>query len=282
MEWASVVAEEVPTRDLCVHYSLKHQRGSGEAAAAFEKFCQDAVTAGVSRILLVTGPKGPRFDAVALLEKMGGKHPAPGKLKLGVAFNACFPTEEARELERLRLVRKLKTRLVDDVWINCGSSKELVGQGALFVRSAAEEAGLPQVALFGSILLPNEAQLQQMRENPWGGVFLSEEYLSSLEGMTRVTQQVLAVYKGLGVEPIIESKVRTDQDLLKLKELLSVEAQAIPGELRLQPTTEGVEDADPPAARRGLQHKLSRAALEAPPPAAQRRRWGGSHRAAAA
>lgn len=232
LEWAALLGEEVPGKDLCVCYSLqhyKHHRTRDESVAAFEKFCNDAVSAGVSRVLLVTGPRGPRFDSMSFLEHMGGKHPAPGRLKLGVAFNACIPSETAREAERARLTRKLQTRLVDDVWMNCGSDAELLGQGAQFARAVAAQAGVHEVRVFGSVFLPNEAQLEQMRTKPWRELHLSEEYLSSLESMTRLTQEVIAVYKALGVELVIDSKVRTSQDLSRLQELLAVEAQGPPG-----------------------------------------------------
>lgn len=223
LDWARVLQEAACSTDLCVHYSLKHQRGQGHPVAAFQRFCWQAVEAGVSRVLLVTGPRGPTLDAVAVLEQLVNQHPAPGQLRLGVAFNACLPTEGAREIERNRLIRKLMTGLIEDVWLNCGSDVALLGEGAAFIHRAAKESARAELKVFGSVLLPNEAQLQQMRERPWNGVHFSDEYLASLDGMARVTGNVLEVFKGASVEPIVESKVRTDSDLSKLQQLLRVQ-----------------------------------------------------------
>lgn len=251
LEWASVLAEELPGKDVCVHYSLKHQRAKGrEPTEVFIRFCQDAVARGVSRVLLVTGPNGPAVDAVEVLERLKGRHPAPGWLKLGVAFNPCLPDEAARERERARLERKLKTSLVDDVWLNTGSDADLYGTGIAFVKKAAAQVGKPEVDIFGSALLPNEAQLQQMRERPWNGVHFSSEYLSSLDGMAKVTREVLATYVAEKVEPIIESKVRNDDDIAKLQKLLAVEPRRVlgssssipPEAARSKPEMQGAND----------------------------------------
>merc|ERR1712137_858448 len=107
LDWARVVRQEVPELPVCVHYSLKHQRSQDDSVSSFVCFCQEAVKIGVQRVLLVSGPRGPRFDSVALLQKLQGRHPSPGCLRLGVAFNACLPTEEERNTERERLVRKI-------------------------------------------------------------------------------------------------------------------------------------------------------------------------------
>jgi len=223
LNWAQVLQEMAPGLDLCVHYSLKHQRGQGHPVAAFQRFCWQAVEAGVARVLLVSGPRGPAFDAVAVLEQLVDQHPAPGRLRLGVAFNACLPTEDARETERKRLMRKLGTGLIEDVWLNCGSDALLLGEGIAFVDKAAKESARAEVKVFGSVLLPNELQLQQMRGRPWNGVHFGDEYLGSLEGMARATGDVLRAFEAGSVEPIVESKVRTDSDLSKLQQLLRVQ-----------------------------------------------------------
>merc|ERR1712151_1326768 len=75
--------------------------------------------------------------------------------------------------------------------------------------------------MFGSVLLPNEAQLLQMRERPWNGVFFGDEYLGSLAGMERLTRAVIASFRAHGVQPIVESKVRTKEDVAKLQSLLT-------------------------------------------------------------
>jgi len=154
------------------------------------------------------------------MERLAGHHPAVGKLRLGVAFNACLPTEAEREKERDRLARKLSTGLVDDVWLNTGVDEELLGRGIAFIHGLQADLGLERLELFASAMLPSEAQLCQMRERPWNGVQFSDEFLGSVQGMGRATSKALAVFRSTGVQPIIESKVRNVEDLNKLEALL--------------------------------------------------------------
>jgi len=220
LECASVLREELPSLNICVHYSLKHQRGNGDPTAMFERFCCDAEAIGIQKVLLVTGPRGPAMDSAAVLEKLRGQHSAPGRVQLGVAFNACLPTEEQRTVERQRLLRKLKTGLVEEVWLNCGCDPVLLSEGVAFIRSSVARLGLASMVIYGSGLLPSEAQLWQMNERPWNGVHFGDEYLGSLAGMWRCTSSVLETFLECGVEPIIESKVRTAEDAKKLESLL--------------------------------------------------------------
>merc|ERR1712178_514262 len=105
---------------------------------------------------------------------------------------------------------KLKTGLVRDVWLNTGDDVTLLNAGISFVKATAGSLCTgSDIQIFGSVLLPNAAQLQQFRERPWNGVHFGEEYLSSLRGMERCTREVLKLYGKSGVQPIVESKVRT-------------------------------------------------------------------------
>lgn len=231
LEWAEVLRDEMPNVNLCMHYSLKHQRGKGDPVECFAEFCRIAVSLGVARVLLVTGPRGPRSDTVYVLEQLARKRVDFSDLKLGVAFNACLPTEEARALEKERLVRKLKTGLVTEVWLNCGDDVELLDAAISFARTTAVSLSLPsELQLFGSVLLPNPAQLQQMRERPWNGVHFGEDYLRSLAGMERCTRDVLKLYGSRAVQPIVESKVRTNQDVNALESLLASLRDSMPSE----------------------------------------------------
>jgi len=220
LEWAATLCQEIPSCEVTVHYSLKHQRSGTDPAEAFLRWCEEAMSVGVKRVLLVTGPRGPRQDAVWVLQRLAARQVRLDGLRLGVAFNACLPTDTERETERQRLVQKLQTGLVRDVWLNTGVDEELLGEGLTYLEALQKELGF-SLQTFASAMLPSEAQLVQMRERPWNGVQFSEEFLSSLSGMGRATGKALAVFRQHKVEPIIESKVRTPDDLSKLEALLA-------------------------------------------------------------
>jgi hypothetical protein len=112
------------------------------------------------------------------------------------------------------------------VWLNCGSDAQLLQEGILFAHSIPHSLNLPEdLALFGSVLIPNEPQLVQMREKPWNGVHFGDEYLGSLAGMEKLTRKVLELFGASSVVPIVESKVRSQDDVAKLKALMDSLAQ---------------------------------------------------------
>jgi hypothetical protein len=51
-------------------------------------------------------------------------------------------------------------------------------------------------------------------------VFLSEEYLSSVEAAEGITAALLRAYAAAGVVPILESAVKTDAELQRAQGLL--------------------------------------------------------------
>ena len=67
------------------------------------------------------------------------------------------------------------------VWLQIGSDVELLREGLRFIRKLEAERGL-NLRLRGSLLLPSKALLAQFRVRPWGGVFLSDNYVSA-EGL---------------------------------------------------------------------------------------------------
>jgi hypothetical protein len=63
---------------------------------------------------------------------------------------------------------------------------------------------LPEVLLCGPLL---------HLCRPWSGVYLSEEYLSSVAAAEAITAQLLATYAAGGVVPLVETAVKRDAEL---------------------------------------------------------------------
>ena len=57
-------------------------------------------------------------------------------------------------------------------------------------------------------LLPLSPDPNRERQSPTGGA-----YLSSLEGATEISQQLMVLYQRYGVEVVIESSIRTPREL---------------------------------------------------------------------
>lgn len=59
--------------------------------------------------------------------------------------------------------------------------------------------------------------LHAAHTRPWNGVFLSEQYLSSVEAAEAITRELLMVYGAAGVVPLLESAVKTTEELSRAK-----------------------------------------------------------------
>ena len=55
----------------------------------------------------------------------------------------------------------------------------------------------------------------------WSGLYLSEEYLASVEGAMRITADIISLYEQHSVEPIIESAIRTAKEVQQLSDLFA-------------------------------------------------------------
>lgn len=80
--------------------------------------------------------------------------------------------------------------------------------------------------------MPTKQLLAQMRFRPWNGVYLSEEYLASVEGAEQITHRILTQYHDAGVVPLVESRVASVAELWRVERMLEQAAMAPEGSLR--------------------------------------------------
>ena len=59
-----------------------------------------------------------------------------------------------------------------------------------------------------------------MKYRPWNGVFLNDEYLSSVPKAMQITREILTCYHKYQVTPLLESALNTKQDMLAARDLL--------------------------------------------------------------
>lgn len=239
------------------HYSLLNQdqslpKGSSQYQSylKFEEYVRQCSSLGVKEVLLITGSKArvkkKSVDTLQCLRIAAGLDGTltSGSTKnrfrslnvgVGVAYNPYFPDETAQAEEDKRLADKLSTGLVTSVWLQFGSDvialerslkrfKEKY-QNSMETsnsdKSNSEEAKLGGGAkLIGSIMVPSKQLLARMKFRPWNGVFLSDEFLSSTDVALSIVHKLVQIYKQYGVEPLIETAIRTQEDMVQAKELV--------------------------------------------------------------
>ena len=258
---------------ICPHYSLKFNNDARDPASTlrrFEAFCEEAASLHVREILLVSGSGSRSFDSLACLKAL--TLPAERRPAIGVAFNPFFPDRAARMRERARLRQKLNTGAVSAIWLQIGSDVLLLREALAFL---AELQGVhPALRLYGSVFLPSRKLLAQLKFRPWNGVFLSAEYLSSVEVASTITCRVLDAYATHGVEPLLESAVRSRAEWRAAREQLGLSPD-IPAALStaedpVADATEATEPglSEPPLSKRPRRQSNPVAPVDAEPAAA--------------
>ena len=59
-----------------------------------------------------------------------------------------------------------------------------------------------------------------MKFRPWSGLFLSEEYLSSVESANLITKEIIELYNQFNVEILIETALRTPAEVTNMINLI--------------------------------------------------------------
>ena len=61
-----------------------------------------------------------------------------------------------------------------------------------------------------------------MKFRPWHGVFLSDEYLSSVEAANNITKELLACYRKHEIVPLLETALRSKKDAEEAHALMEI------------------------------------------------------------
>jgi hypothetical protein len=216
-DWVQLLRGKCPQIDVCPHFSIKNQYQRSEVATLrqFADFDAKMRKLGVNNVLIVSGGGAKRkLDTIALLRAC--REP---QNELGVAFNPYFPLAADMAEERRRLVLKLKTGKVKSVWLQFGSDVAKLEAGLSWLTSS-EEMREFNVQIIGSVFIPSNRLLSQMSFRPWNGVFLNEEFLSSVEAADLVVRKIVQLYTTFSVEPLVETAVKSRQDMQRVQELL--------------------------------------------------------------
>ena len=229
LSWLDAIEKDEELRGrvrAIAHYSMKNNYlGNAEARVRRVKsFAKGVASRGGDRALLVSGSGSRVSDTVEILRRLSSDREwkrERGSFAFDVAFNPYFPEAADLARERERLALKLKSNMVRGVWFQIGCDLNALEAGIESARAIAGDAGT-EVELFGSVFLPTKSLLARMKFRPWAGVYLSEEYLSSVESAERITKAQLEVFARHGVTQLIESPILTDADFAQCQRLLGV------------------------------------------------------------
>jgi len=222
LPYAETILGVIPNADICIHYSLKNNkfRTLDQSLEHLQDTIDLASKAGIQEVLLVSGSGDKRnINSVTCLQQLA-KNQYECPLRLSVAFNPYLQDEDEKNEEVARLKMKLESTLVSgSVYLQFGSELAPL-EASLNMLYSEILPSFPSVTLFGSIFLPSKQLLNRMRFRPWKGLYLSPEFLSSVEYAEETVKQILELYKRFGVSVIVETAVQNEREESYMKSLL--------------------------------------------------------------
>ena len=193
------------------HYSLYHQYSNNidKSYKDFLDFLKNSYSNKNYDILLVSGSnKKKNFDTINVLSNI--KKEKNLKVQLGIAYNPHLETYYGISSERERFDRKISSGLIKSIWFQYGTDIKVLHNEVNDLKKAAK---YEKLNLFGSLLIPSKQFIAMFKFRPWKGVYISEEYLYSLEDFYDFTRDLVVFYKKNNITPIIETDFASTEKL---------------------------------------------------------------------
>ena len=213
--------------DVIYHYSFYHQFHNNKniSYTKFLNFLELNKTFNKSNeILLVSGSKRRKdFDVLTILEKL--KSDLSKNIKFGVAFNPYFFEERDYKIERNRLIDKLNSYFVQSIWLQFGSEINQLSREINFLNKIlgnSQKLIDKEINIYGSLFIPSKQFLARFKFRPWRGVYLSDEYLNSLEESDKITKNIIDFYLRNSIIPLVETELSTEKQFLEAQNFINL------------------------------------------------------------
>ena len=206
--------------EIVYHFSLFHQfsKNSKNSLNYLSKFIKYCRIYNYNQILLVSGSRKKKdFEVTTILPKL------KNDIKFGVAYNPYFTEKNDISLERDNLIRKVNSGLVNSIWLQFGSNNQALQKEIKFIKEniIVRSNNTNDIKLYGSILVPSNQFLARFRFRPWKGVYLTQNFLNSLEFAKSYTKEINNIYLKNKITPLIETECCTIKQFNELKNLFS-------------------------------------------------------------
>jgi len=213
--------------DVIYHYSFYHQFQNNKYISYqnFLNFLEiNKVYNKNNEILLVSGSKKRNeFEVLDILEKL--KFDLNRNIKFGVAFNPYLIEKMDNKIERNRLIDKLNYSFVKSIWLQFGSEIDQLSREINFLNkiiTSFKEFNEKDRKIYGSLLIPSKQFLARFKFRPWRGVYLSNNYLNSLEESGEITKKIIDFYLKNSIIPLVETELSTEKQFLEAQNFIDL------------------------------------------------------------
>ena len=224
-ETIKYIGENYKNLDVIYHYSLYHQytRSRENSYLEFLNFIKKCKSYKNNEILLISGSnKKKNFEVLNVLSDF--KNEKNININIGIAYNPYLEHYFNICGERLRLEKKLSSRLTKSIWLQFGTDIKLLEKEINFlkesIRNNSSSSKDKSVKVFGSLLIPSREFISRFKFRPWKGVFISEKYLNSLDNFYAFTKDLIEIYLDNNICPIIETECSSINKLQEIQSLI--------------------------------------------------------------
>ena len=105
---------------------------------------------------------------------------------------------------------KITSGLINSVWFQYGTDINELKNELAYIQNIAKDKKLK---LYGSLLIPSKQFIARFKFRPWKGVFISENFLYSLDDFYSFTRDLVCFYKNNNITPVIETDFSSSEKL---------------------------------------------------------------------
>ena len=111
--------------------------------------------------------------------------------------------------------------MVNSIWLQFGSNLQALEKEIKFIQKniTDQSNNFNQIRIYGSILVPSKQFLARFKFRPWRGVYLTQDFLNSLEYSKSITKEIYKFYYKNNIIPLIETECSTIKQFNEVKNL---------------------------------------------------------------
>ncbi len=220
LEVVKYIGTNYKEAEVIYHYSLFHQfsKDQNNSFNDLLKFIKFAKEYDNKELLLISGSrKKKNFEVSNILDKFKSED-----IKFGVAYNPYFIKKNDISLERNNLIKKVNSGLVKSIWLQFGSNPQALEKEIKFIKkNIRDQSNIfnNEIKVYGSILVPSKQFLARFKFRPWRGVYLTQDFLNSLEYSKSITTETYKSYCRNDIIPLVETECSTIKQFNEVKDL---------------------------------------------------------------
>ena len=226
LEVVKYIGTNYRSLDVVYHYSFYYEYYKNKTLSydKFLNFLEINKNYNNKEILLVSGSKKRKnFDVLNILDYL--KSDLSEDLKFGIAYNPYYSDHKNHKDERDRLIYKINSGLINSIWLQFGSDLHNLNREIKFLKEIKNNFFISrnkQINIYGSLFIPSKQFLARFKFRPWRGVFLSNDYLDSIEISHKITKEIINTYSVNNIFPLIESDCTSEKQIKEARKFINL------------------------------------------------------------